>query len=245
MPPPPPYSPYSLEGQCVLVTGVRRLFPSCFHVHSSSARSPALGPAAAGASAGIGEACAWRFAEAGCRLVLLARRADRLDALKAELEAAHGSAVHTVVLDVRDAAGVAALPAALPEAFRGVDILLNNAGLALGVEAADEVDLDDARTMLESNVLSVVGFTRAFTPGMRARNRGHVINISSVAAQEAYAGGSVYCATKHALAALTVAARHDFVGTDIRVTAISPGAVETEFSGERRRRGLAPKPRPH
>ena len=138
--------------------------------------------------------------------------------------------VHTVVLDVRDLIAIAALPTTLPPEFRDIDILVNNAGLALGVDAADAVNMDDARTMLDTNILSVVACTRAFAPGMRARNKGHVVNMSSVAAHESYAGGGIYCATKHAVDALTVAARHDFVGTNIRVTAISPGAVKTEFS---------------
>lgn len=163
-------------------------------------------------------------------MILVARRAERLNILKEELMKSYGVPIHVIVLDVQDIAAVMALPESLPGDFSEVDILVNNAGLALGIDPADEVDLNDARAMIESNVMAVIAFTKAFTRGMRERNRGHIINMSSIAGHESYAGGSVYCATKHALDALTVAARHDFVGTNIRVTAISPGAVKTEFS---------------
>lgn len=187
-------------------------------------------PPRTGASSGIGEACAWRFADAGCRLVLIARRADRLAALAAEIGTECGVEVHTVAMDVRDVAGVAALPSALPPTFSAVDILVNNAGLALGTDPADDVDMDDAITMIECNVTAVIAFTRVFGAGMRARNAGHIINISSIAGKEFYAGASVYCATKHAVEALTGGARHDFMGTRVRVTGVAPGAVRTEFS---------------
>lgn len=133
-------------------------------------------------------------------------------------------------MDVRDTAGVAALPSALPADFSQVDILVNNAGLALGVDPADALDMNDAITMIECNVTAVVAFTRIFGAAMRERNAGHIINISSIAGKEYYAGGSVYCATKHAVEALTGGARHDFIGTNVRVTGIAPGAVKTEFS---------------
>ena len=201
MPRPPPYQPISLQGQTVLITG---------------------------ASAGIGEACAWRFAEAGCNLILIARRTPRLVAIKQEITSEFPNlAVHTITMDVRNTDAVIALPASLPHP---VDILVNNAGLALGIDAADQVDLDDAKTMFDCNVMATVVFTKSFGAIMRERNHGHIINMSSIAAREAYAGGSMYCATKHAVDALTVAARHDFVGTKVRVTSISPGAVQTEFS---------------
>ncbi|KAG7669849.1 hypothetical protein KSW81_007993 [Nannochloris sp. 'desiccata'] len=185
----------------------------------------------AGASGGIGEACAWRFAEAGCRLILIARRADRLASLKQELEDEYSASVHTIDMDVTDIPTVMKLPTKLPSEFSSVDILVNNAGLALGVDAADDVSsLADARTMFECNVMAVIAFTKAFGSLMRERNFGHIIMMSSIAGKEFYAGGSVYCATKHALEAYTGGARHDFVGTNVRVTTISPGAVKTEFS---------------
>jgi 3-hydroxy acid dehydrogenase / malonic semialdehyde reductase len=197
------YRPYSIKGKVALVTG---------------------------ASAGIGEACAWRLAEAGCNIVLLARRADRLEVLKKSLVEAYDVQVHCVVMDVRDTNALQALPQTLPVAFQNIDILVNNAGLALGMDTTDDVNMEDATIMLDTNVKAVVALTSVVSKGMKERNSGHIINISSVAAHESYKQGGVYCATKHALDALTVAARHDFVDTDIRVTAISPGAVKTEFS---------------
>ena len=133
-------------------------------------------------------------------------------------------------MDVRDTPAVMALPASLPEPFHQVDILVNNAGLALGVDPADDVNLEDARTMIDCNIMAVITFTKVFSAPMRERNNGHIINLGSIAGKESYAGGAVYCATKHAVEAMTIAARHDFVGTNIRVTSISPGAVKTEFS---------------
>lgn len=160
----------------------------------------------------------------------MARRKERLDNLASQLQFTYHVAVHTISLDVRNIAEVDLLPGQLPPEFGEVDILVNNAGLALGTASIQDNNLDDAITMLETNVTSVIAFTKAFVQGMIERNRGHIVNISSVAGTESYAGGSVYCATKHALAAFTTAARHDLVGTNIRVTSISPGAVQTEFS---------------
>merc|ERR1712060_859606 len=114
-----------------------------------------------------------------------------------------------------------------------VDILVNNAGLALGVASADENDLGDIQTMLNTNVMGVMALVRAFAPGMRKRGAGHIVNVSSVAGHECYQGGSIYCATKHAVNAFTIASRHDLAGTPIRITAISPGMVNTEFSTTR------------
>ncbi|KAL4859277.1 NADP-dependent 3-hydroxy acid dehydrogenase [Chlorella vulgaris] len=200
---PPPYAPYKIAGQTVLITG---------------------------ASAGIGEACAWRFAAEGCKLVLIARRQERLEALAAGLRQHYNVAVHTVAMDVQDLDAIARLPEELPEEFQEVSILVPNAGLALGVEAVHQLRMEDVRTMLDTNVLSVVAFTRAFTPAMVQRNAGHLIFMSSIAGVEAYAGGAGYCPSKHAAEAFAVAARHDLVGTNIRCTSIQPGAVKTEFS---------------
>lgn len=133
-------------------------------------------------------------------------------------------------LDVQDLAAIEQLPAALPQEFKEVTTLVNNAGLALGTAPVHENDMQQAVIMMHTNVTALIAFTRAFTPGMVARNKGHVVNISSVAGHESYGGGSIYCATKHAVDAFTTAARHDLVGTNVRVTAISPGAVRTEFS---------------
>jgi len=198
------YKPYSIRGKVVLITG---------------------------ASAGIGEACAWRFAEAGCKVVIVARRTARLNELKKAIIAEYPDAqVHCVTLDVRKIKMLTKMPSQLPQGFQNIDILVNNAGLALGVDATHEADIANAQQMLETNVLAVVALTKVVSQGMKERNSGHIINISSVAAHEAYARGGVYCASKHAVDALTTAALHDFVDTKIRVTAISPGAVKTEFS---------------
>lgn len=196
------------------------------------ARNGAHHSLCAGASSGIGAACAWRLAEAGCKLVLLARRADRLEALRTDIQSRFpGTPIHLVApFDVREYRKVADLPAVLPPDFAEVDILLNNAGLALGVAGVADNDVEDAAAMMETNVMAVVAFTKAFVAGMVARDRGHVVNISSIAGHEAYSGGSLYCASKHALDAFTTSARHDLVGSQVRVTAISPGAVKTEFS---------------
>uniref|UniRef100_A0A7S2HNV9 Uncharacterized protein n=1 Tax=Alexandrium andersonii TaxID=327968 RepID=A0A7S2HNV9_9DINO len=136
-----------------------------------------------------------------------------------------------VTLDVSDTSAVKALPGRLEEqGMAEVDILVNNAGLALGVTTADENNMEDVQTMMNTNVIGVMALVSAFGPGMRKRSRGHIVNISSVAGHEAYTGGSAYCATKFAINAFTIATRHDLAGTPVRVTAISPGMVETEFS---------------
>merc|ERR1712039_971547 len=136
-----------------------------------------------------------------------------------------------VKLDVSDLEQVQALPAKLAAAgMPEIEILINNAGLALGVAATDENELGDIQTMLNTNVLGVMALTRVFAPGMKSRGAGHIVNISSVAAHDFYVGGSAYCATKSAVNAFTIASRHDLAGTPIRVTAISPGMVETDFS---------------
>jgi NADP-dependent 3-hydroxy acid dehydrogenase YdfG len=176
-----------------------------------------------GATAGIGEACAWRFAEGGAKLILLGRRGERLKALAAALQEKYGTLSHTLQFDVQDIAAIAALPDQLPPSHREVSILINNAGLALGTAGADANDMADVMTMINTNVTAVMAFTRAFLPGFRMRGKGHLINVGSIAGHEAYGGGSAYCATKHAVDAFTTAARHDLVGTPIRVTAISPG----------------------
>lgn len=183
-----------------------------------------------GASSGFGEACAWRLAEAGCSLILVARRLERLEALKQQLQERYQARVHVVMQDMRDLEGVKGLPGSLPPEFQEVDILINNAGLALGVSTVENQDTEDMLQMMETNFFSVVVLTREVVKGMVARNRGHIVNISSIAGQEAYHGGGLYCASKHALNAYTAAARHELVGTDVRVTTISPGACRTEFS---------------
>lgn len=183
-----------------------------------------------GASSGIGEACAHVFAEAGDRLVLVARREDRLTALADALASAHGTETLTVALDVRDRSAVEATLGALPEGWRDVDVLVNAAGLAAGLAAVQEADPDDWDRMLETNVRGVLSVTRALLPRMLERGEGHVVNIGSIAGRAAYPGGSVYSASKAALDRITSGLRMDVLGSGIRVSTVDPGLVETEFS---------------
>lgn len=184
-----------------------------------------------GASSGFGYAAAWRFAELGCKLVLVARRSERLAELSAAIrEKFEGTSIHCETLDLYDLSKVEALPSTLPPGFNAVDILVNNAGLALGKLSAQENETADVVKVVQTNLTSLIVATSTFTKGMVERGRGHVINVGSIAGHEAYAGGSVYCATKHGVTAFTAAARHDLVGTPVRVTCISPGFALTEFS---------------
>eukprot|EP00899_Mesostigma_viride_P004909 jgi/Mesvir1/14419/Mv09801-RA.2 len=160
-----------------------------------------------GASSGIGEATAYALAELGTKLVLVARRQSKLEEVRERIVTDFKVPVHLVCMDVRERQKVAALPSELPAEFREVDILVNNAGLALGVAPAHETNLDDLCTMMDTNVIALAAFTNAFVPGMVARGRGHVVNMSSTAAHEAYAGGSGYCASKFAVDAYTTAMR--------------------------------------
>jgi 3-hydroxy acid dehydrogenase / malonic semialdehyde reductase len=183
-----------------------------------------------GASAGIGEACARAFAAAGARLVLAARRRERIEALAEELRGAHGTESHPVALDVRDRAAVDAALGGLPPEWAEVDVLVNNAGLASGLDRLPGGDPEDWDVMLDTNVKGVLYVTRAVVPGMVARGRGHVVNIGSIAGHEVYPMGAVYCASKHALGAVTAGLRIDLLGTGVRVSTVDPGLVETEFS---------------
>ena len=183
-----------------------------------------------GASSGIGEACAQLFAAAGDRLVLVARREDRIAALAAALAEDHGTESHVVALDVRDRDEVREQLGALPDAWRDVDVLVNSAGLAAGREGFADADPDDWDRMLETNVRGVLSVTRALLPRMLERQSGHVINIGSIAGRAAYPGGSVYCASKAALDRITSGMRMDLLGSGVRVSTVDPGMVETEFS---------------
>lgn len=179
-----------------------------------------------GATAGFGEAIARRFHAEGARVILTGRRQERLDALVAEL----GERAFGLRLDVRDRAAVFGAVASLPEPFAAVDVLVNNAGLALGLEPAWQTDLDDWETMLDTNCKGVLYCTRALLPGMVARGRGHVVDISSIAGVYPYPGGNVYGATKAFLTQFSLNLRADLAGHPVRVTDIQPGLAETEFS---------------
>lgn len=181
-----------------------------------------------GASAGFGAACARMFATGGNRLVLTARRIDPLIRLQEELSAT--SEVHIIPLDVRDREAVQGAIESLPERFRDIDVLLNNAGLALGMEPAHQVNLDDWETMVDTNIKGLMYCTRFVLPGMVARNRGHIVNISSTAGEWPYPGGNVYGGTKAFVTQFSRNLRCDLLGTKVRVTCIQPGMAETEFS---------------
>jgi 3-hydroxy acid dehydrogenase / malonic semialdehyde reductase len=183
-----------------------------------------------GASAGIGEACARAFAQAGARLILTARRADRLEALQRELSDRHGTHSHVLELDVRDAGVVSRLLGDLPRAWSGVTVLVNNAGLALGQASLAEGELRDWDEMIDTNVKGLLYVTRALLPGMVERGRGHVINIGSIVGSDVAARAGVYSATKSAVETITRGLRIDLFGTPIRVSIVYPGLVETEFS---------------
>ncbi|NVN90612.1 MAG: SDR family oxidoreductase [Desulfuromonadales bacterium] len=181
-----------------------------------------------GASAGFGAACASIFAETGNRLVLTARRSDPLLALQREL--AEKAEVHVMSLDVRDRQAVARAVESLPAPFRDIDVLINNAGLALGLEPAHKVDLDDWETMVDTNIKGLMYCTRLILPGMVERNRGHIINLGSVAGSWPYPGGNAYGGTKAFVEQFSLNLRCDLLGTRVRVTCIQPGMAETEFS---------------
>ncbi len=183
-----------------------------------------------GASSGIGRACAEAFAARGCRILLAARRKDRLDELAGSLQERHGTEVLTTRLDVRDFNAVEDWIGGLSGVWRGIDILVNNAGLSRGMEPFHEGDISDWEEMIDTNVKGLLWVTRAVLPGMVDRGHGHVINIGSIAGHEVYPGGNVYCATKHAVTALNRGLAIDTLGTGVRVSSVDPGMVETEFS---------------
>ena len=185
-----------------------------------------------GATSGIGLGCARKFAENGDRLILTGRNEQRLAEIRQELTE-KGTQVLTLAFDVRDSKKAQELIGQLPEEWQKIDVLVNNAGLALGLEPEYEGDLEEWGTMIDTNIKGLLTMTRLVVPGMVERNRGHVINVGSVAGDAAYAGGNVYCATKAAVKALTDGLRIDVAYTAVRVTNLKPGLVETNFSNVR------------
>lgn len=188
-----------------------------------------------GATSGFGEATARRFASEGWRVIITGRRKERLEALRKELQGLHGTVegppiIHPLHFDVRDNAAVAAAIGSLPEEWKSIDVLVNNAGLAAGFDPIQNGSLDDWNRMLDTNVKGLLHVSRAVIPGMISRGRGHIINIGSTAGKEVYPKGNVYCASKHAVDALTKAFRQDLLPHGIKVTQIAPGMAETEFS---------------
>jgi 3-hydroxy acid dehydrogenase / malonic semialdehyde reductase len=183
-----------------------------------------------GASSGIGAACARAFAKEGVRLLLAARRAERLEAMEVDLLEAGAAAVHAFRLDVQDRAAVERALAELPQEWQAIDVLVNSAGLSRGLEKLWEGKTADWEEMIDTNVKGLLWVTRGVVRGMVARGRGHVISLGSTAGELAYPGGSVYCGTKAAVKLINDGLRADVMGTPVRVTCIEPGMVETEFS---------------
>ncbi len=183
-----------------------------------------------GASSGIGKACAYRFAKEGAKLLLCARRKERLDSLAGELEKMYGTEIHVFQLDVRDRQQVEIALETLPSEWKSIDILVNNAGLASGFSKLHEGLIDDWEEMIDTNIKGLLYVTRKIIPWMIENGRGDIINIGSIAGHEVYPNGNVYCASKHAVEALTRGIRMDLLGTPLRVATVDPGMVETEFS---------------
>ena len=183
-----------------------------------------------GASSGFGEACAKLFAKNGAKLILAARRKNRLDLLCKELKRKYGSETTALELDVRNRRQVEKIIGNLPAKWKNIDILINNAGLSRGLEKIKEGSIQDWEEMLDTNVKGLLYVSRAVLPLMVKRNSGHVVNIGSIAGHEVYPKGNVYCASKHAVDAITKGMRMDLNGTNIKVTTIDPGLAETEFS---------------
>jgi len=183
-----------------------------------------------GASSGFGKACAEKFATAKFNLILNARRAERLKELKKELSSKYGVKILTIPFDVQDKQAVFNAIEKLPPEWQDIDLLINNAGLALGRDFFDEADFQDWETMIDTNVKGLLYVSRAILPFMIKRQSGHIINIGSTAGKEVYDKGNIYCASKHAVDAISKAMRIDLLRHNLKVTAIHPGAAETEFS---------------
>ncbi|HEX9657694.1 MAG TPA: SDR family NAD(P)-dependent oxidoreductase [Bacteroidota bacterium] len=188
-----------------------------------------------GASSGIGAACADEFAKNGASLLLLARRQERIAATAKSL--AEKYKVHTLALtlDVQKQPEVERLFTSIPAEWKKIDILVNNAGLSRGLDKLHEAKIDDWEEMIDTNIKGLLYVTRAVLPSMVERNEGHVIHIGSIAGRQTYPGGNVYCATKHAVLGLTHGMKMDLLGTNVRVSSVDPGLVETEFSSVRYR----------
>lgn len=186
-----------------------------------------------GASSGIGTSCAHVFAQTGARLILAARRREKLEELSEALQKQYQIQTLSLPLDVQDSGAVMAAMQDLPTDWQKIDVLINNAGLSRGLEKQYVSPLQDWEEMIDTNIKGLLYVTRAVVPGMVARKQGHVINIGSIAGRQTYAGGSVYCATKAAVKSLSEGLKIDLLGTPVRVTNIEPGLVETEFSAVR------------
>lgn len=184
-----------------------------------------------GASAGIGEACAYTFAENNYDLILAARRIEKLESLKSKIEnLISGCRIHLIELDVRNAKEVSNAIESIPDSFKSINVLVNNAGLAAGLATLENGSLDHWERMIDTNVKGLLYLSKACIPLLKKQNQSHIVNIGSIAGKEVYMNGNVYCSTKHAVDALTKAMRLELSEYPIKVTGIHPGAVETEFS---------------
>lgn len=183
-----------------------------------------------GATAGIGYETALILAQNNYNLILTGRREERLDAIKQQIESDFGCEVFTLNFDIRKRTETEEALNSIPEKWKAIDVLINNAGLAAGLAPINSADVDDWETMIDTNVKGLLYASRIITPWMIERQTGHIINISSIAGKEAYPNGSVYCGTKHAVEAISKAMRIELLPFGIKVTTIAPGAVETEFS---------------
>ena len=183
-----------------------------------------------GATSGIGEACAYKFASEGYNLILNGRKGQLLNALAQKLSKEYGTQVLPLVFDVRERNQVTEIISALPKEWQNIDVLINNAGLVIGLDKEFDVSLEESDVVLDTNVKGLLTMTRLIVPKMIKSQKGHVINIGSIAGNAAYPGGSVYCATKAAVQFLSDGLRLDLVDTPLRVTNIKPGMAETHFS---------------
>lgn len=183
-----------------------------------------------GASSGIGTACAKIFAGAGAKLILAARRLERLQELADTLSQEFSVEIHLLQLDVRDRIAVESAISTLPPSWSDIDILINNAGLSRGLDKLHEGNFQDWEEMIDTNIKGLLYLSRYVVPGMVSRDRGHVVNLGSIAGHQTYPGGNVYCATKAAVRVISEGLKQDLLGTPVRVTSVDPGMVETEFS---------------
>lgn len=183
-----------------------------------------------GASSGIGASCAKVFAQAGAKLILAARRKEKLQEIADKLSKEFTTQVYLIELDVRDRQAVETAINSLPEPWKNIDVLINNAGLSRGLSKLHEGDFQDWEEMIDTNVKGLLYLTRYVVPGMIDRSKGHIVNIGSIAGRQTYPGGNVYCGSKAAVRAISEGLKQDLLGTPIRVSCIDPGLVETEFS---------------
>jgi 3-hydroxy acid dehydrogenase / malonic semialdehyde reductase len=186
-----------------------------------------------GASSGIGAACAKVFAQAGAKLILAARRQEKLEQLAEQLGKDYDCDSYLLPMDVCDRSQVQSALSNLPEPWLNIDVLINNAGLSRGLDKVQDASIQDWEEMIDTNIKGLLYVTRTILPGMLTRGRGHVINLGSIAGHQTYPGGSVYCATKAAVKSISEGLKQDLLGTPVRVTSVDPGMVETDFSAVR------------